>query len=174
MKTNKQIFIGIALILGAAFSRLLPHPMNFAPITAIALFGGMYFDKRFAPILPLSALIISDYFLGFYTGIVWVYSAFLLVTLIGMLASKYKSFGTIAGSTLAGSLLFFVVTNYGVWQSGILYPLTPNGLLTCYAAAIPFFRNAIAGDLFYVAVLFGVYELVIKYLPRMSAEKASV
>ncbi len=164
--------VGTVLILAAAFSRLIPHPMNFAPITAIALFGGMYFDRRIAPVLPLAALIISDYFLGMYSGIVWVYSAFLLVTLLGMAASHRKSVGTVAGSTLAGSVLFFLITNFGVWQSGALYPMTMNGLADCYLAAIPFFRNSLAGDLFYVTVLFGVYETALKMFPSAETSKA--
>jgi len=171
MKSNKSILIGIVLVLAAAFSRLIPHPMNFAPITAIALFGGMYFDKRFAPVLPFAALIISDYFLGFYDGIVWVYGSFLVVTMLGMFASNKKSIGVVAGSTFAGSFLFFLVTNFGVWQSGFMYPLTMSGLIDCYIAALPFFRNAIAGDVFYVTVLFGVYELSMKYLPHTAAQK---
>ncbi len=173
MMNNKQLLFGAVLILAAAFSRLIPHPMNFAPITAIALFGGIYFDRRVAPLLPLTALMISDYFLGFYSGIVWVYGAFLLVTLLGMSVARKKSLVTIAGSTVAGSLLFFVVTNFGVWQSGMLYPMTMSGFIECYAAAIPFFRNAIAGDLFYVTVLFGSYEAALKYLPGFAAQKAT-
>ncbi|MFA6468655.1 MAG: DUF6580 family putative transport protein [Bacteroidota bacterium] len=172
MNSKKKLFLGTVLILGAAFSRLIPHPMNFAPITAIALFGGMYFDKRFAPVLPLAALIISDYFLGFYEGIAWVYSGFLIVSFLGMFASSKKSFAVIAGSTFAGSILFFLVTNFGVWQSGFLYPLTMNGLVECYIAALPFFRNALAGDLFYAAVLFGSYELAVKYAPAIAGQKA--
>jgi hypothetical protein len=169
MNSNKKLLIGVVLILAAAFSRLIPHPMNFAPITAIALFGGMYFDRRFAPVLPLAALMISDYFLGFYQGIAWVYSAFLLVTFLGMFASGKRSVGVIAGSTVAGSVLFFVVTNFGVWQSGVLYPLTMSGLAECYIAALPFFRNALAGDLFYSAVLFGSYALIGKKLPALAS-----
>lgn len=172
MNKQTQILVGTVLILAAAFSRLIPHPMNFAPITAIALFGGMYFDRRIAPVLPLAALIISDYFLGMYSGIVWVYSAFLLVTLLGMAASRRKSVGTVAGSTLAGSVLFFLITNFGVWQSGALYPMTMNGLTDCYLAAIPFFRNSLAGDLFYVTMLFGLYELAMKLYPATEASKA--
>ncbi len=172
MNKQTQVLIGTILILAAAFSRLIPHPMNFAPITAIALFGGMYFDKRVAPVLPLAALIISDYFLGMYSGIIWVYSAFLLVTFLGMAASNKKSVGLIAGSTVAGSVLFFVVTNFGVWQSGSLYPMTMSGFTACYVAAIPFFRNALVGDLFYVTVLFSAYEFAVKMFPSPEAHNA--
>jgi hypothetical protein len=172
MSSNMKMAIGVILVLAAAFSRLIPHPMNFAPITAIALFGGMYFDKRFAPILPLAALMISDYFLGFYEGIVWVYSGFLLISVLGMFAARKRSFAVITGSTVAGSILFFVITNFGVWQSGVLYPLTMTGLTECYIAAVPFFRNALVGDLFYSGVLFGSVALIEKYLPTAAAHKA--
>jgi hypothetical protein len=172
MNKQNQIVIGTVLILAAAFSRLIPHPMNFAPITAIALFGGMYFDRRIAPVLPLAALIISDYFLGMYAGIIWVYSAFLLVTFLGMAVPRKRSVGLIAGSTLAGSVLFFVVTNFGVWASGSLYPMTMSGFVDCYIAAVPFFRNSLAGDLFYVTVLVGAYELAAKFLPTVGSHKA--
>ncbi|MCK9408491.1 MAG: hypothetical protein M0R68_05085 [Bacteroidetes bacterium] len=172
MKFNSKTVIGVGLILAAAFSRLIPHPMNFAPITAIALFGGMYFDKRIAPILPLAALMISDYFLGVYDGIVWVYIGFLLVSMLGMLASRNKSIGVIAGSTVSGSVLFFLITNFGVWQSGTFYPLTMSGLAECYVAALPFFRNSLVGDLFYSGVLFGSYALIVHYLPAAEQQQA--
>lgn len=172
MNSRMQIVLGMVLIIVAALSRLIPHPMNFAPVTAIALFGGFYFDKRFAPILPLAALFLSDLFLGFYSGIVWVYGSFLLIVFLGMFGQNKKSFGVVAGSTFAGSLLFFLITNFGVWQSGILYPLTMNGLAACYAAALPFFRNALIGDIVYVTVMFGVFELALKYVPAFRTSKA--
>lgn len=172
MNTTTKTIVGVVLVLAAAFSRLIPHPMNFAPITAIALFGGMYFDRRFAPVLPLAALILSDAVLGFYEGILWVYGSFLLVTVLGMFAAQKRSLGVIAGSTLAGSVLFFLVTNFGVWQSGLFYPMTMDGLAMCYTAALPFFRNSLAGDVVYVAVLFGAFALVERYSAAASASKA--
>jgi hypothetical protein len=172
MNTTTKTIIGVVLVLAAAFSRLIPHPMNFAPITAIALFGGMYFDRRFAPILPLAALILSDAVLGFYDGILWVYGSFLLVTAMGMFAAQKRTVGVIAGSTLAGSVLFFIVTNFGVWQSGLFYPMTMDGLAMCYTAALPFFRNSLAGDAVYVTALFGAYALIERYIPAVAAHKA--
>jgi hypothetical protein len=171
MNSRSQLFFAVILIVAAGISRLIPHPMNFAPITAIALFGGMYFDRRFAPILPLAALLISDYFLGMYEGIMWVYGSFLLVVAIGMMARSHKSVPVIAGSTLTGSLLFFIITNFGVWQSGVLYPLTWDGFVACYVAALPFFRNAVLGDIFYVTVLFGAFEFGLKYVPQLRTTK---
>lgn len=167
-----QLLVGTALIALAALSRLIPHPMNFAPITAIALFGGMYFDKRVAPVLPLLALLISDYFIGFYDGIGWVYGSFIISVGAGMWLKSRKSISMIGATTFASSVLFFIISNFGVWYSELLYPRTFAGLIECYTLALPFFRNTLAGDLFYVGVMFGVYEMVIKYLPKAEATKA--
>ncbi|HAP36644.1 MAG TPA: hypothetical protein DCQ28_12165 [Bacteroidetes bacterium] len=172
MNKRTSFIVAVIMIALAAFSRLIPHPVNFAPITAIALFGGVYFNGKFSPIVPLAALLISDYFLGFYDGIVWVYGSFLLVVVIGLAIRRYKSVPVIFGATIVSSLLFFLITNFGVWQAGVFYTKDFTGLVECYAAAIPFYRNAAIGDLFYGTVLFGVYELVMKYLPKVQSTKA--
>ncbi len=172
MNTRTSFILAVVLIALAALSRLIPHPMNFAPITAIALFGGVYFNGKFSPILPLAALLISDLFLGFYEGIIWVYGSFLLVVAVGLLIRKYKSISVVFGATIVGSLLFFVITNFGVWQSGMFYTKDFTGLVECYTAAIPFYRNSVMGDLFYVTVMFSVYELVLKYLPKVQSTNA--
>jgi hypothetical protein len=144
--------------------------MNFAPITAMALFSGVYLDRKFAFIIPIAALLISDAFIGFYDGLWWVYGAFALIGLTGIQLRKHlesKSAGAKALyvylTTLGSSVIFFIVTNFGVWLSGYLYEMNLNGLIKCYVMAIPFFRNTVAGDLFYVTVMFGVYELILRY-----------
>jgi hypothetical protein len=172
MNLRNQYVVGTAVIVLAALSRLIPHPVNFAPITAIALFGGMYFDKRIAPVLPLAALIISDYFLGFYDGVVWVYGSFLISVGVGLWLKPRKRVPMVVGATIASSILFFIISNFGVWISGMLYPRTFSGLVECYALALPFFRNTLAGDLFYVAVMFGVFEIALTYLPKTETTKA--
>jgi hypothetical protein len=172
MNKKTSYIFAVVLIALAAFSRLLPHPMNFAPITAIALFGGVYFNGKFSPILPLAALLISDLFLGFYAGIAWVYGSFLLVVAIGLLIQKYKTIPVVFGTTIVSSLLFFLITNFGVWQAGIFYTKNFTGLIECFVAAIPFYRNSVLGDLFYVTVMFGVYEMALKYLPKIQSTKA--
>ncbi len=164
--------LGLATL--AVVSRLIPHPMNFAPIAALALFGGAYFDRRFAFALPFAVLIVSDAFLGFYEGIEWVYGSFFLISLIGWSLRGRKSVAAIAGATLLGSVLFFVVTNFGVWLGGGLYTPDLAGLLNCYVAAIPFFRNSLAGDAFYAAALFGAAELASRRVPALSDAGGSV
>ncbi len=156
--------LAFVLILAASLSRMLPHPLNFTPLAAIALFGGVYFDKKFAIIVPLAALLISDYFIGFYGSMYWVYGSFVLIGITGMMLKNRKSLAMIFAGTLSSSVLFFVITNFGVWFSGTMYTKTFEGLATCYVAAIPFFRNTLAGDVFYVAVLFGVYELALRFV----------
>ncbi len=164
-------YIIIGLILVAALSRLLPHQPNFTPIGAIAIFAGVFLRGKYIFALPILALLISDYILGFYNGMIWVYSSFILVGLIGLwIRNKYK-FTRVSVGTISSSILFFVVTNFGVWLNGSIYPQNLQGLVSCYVAAIPFFRNSISGDIVYVTVLFGSYELIRrKYFVKLASD----
>ncbi len=149
------------MILAAAFSRLLPHPVNVAPFAAMALAGGVYLDKRFALTIPIAALLITDWFIGFYPILLFVYGSFIAIGFIGLWLKSHKKPLPVIGATLASSVFFFVVTNFGVWIIGPeLYPRTMSGLIECYVAAIPFFRNTVVGDLVYTGALFGIFELV--------------
>ena len=166
-----RYFITFAMILVAALSRLLPHPPNFAPITALAFFGAVYLDKKHSFLVPLAAMLISDYFIGFYAGIWWVYTSFIAMGFIGLWLRNHRGVIQTIGATLSGSILFFVVTNFGVWiSSQVTYPATVAGLIECYVAAIPFFRNILLGDAVYVGLMFGVYELVKKYIPSLKLQ----
>lgn len=153
-------------VLGAIVIRLLPHPWNFTPLGAMFLFSGASFGrKRESLLVPLAALLLSDFavihFLhgGKYGWISpWTWAAFLLIGLIGWTLRDRLGFARVAGASIAGSVTFFLITNFGVWVSWRLYPATWAGLGECYVAALPFFRNTLLGDLFYVALLFGSYE----------------
>lgn len=135
------------LILIAILTRLLPHPPNFAPITSIALFSGFHFaNKRLALFVPLIAMFISDLFIGVHSLMPVIYLSFLLISIL----SFYMKSLSISNVVLA-STLFFVMSNLGVWY--FYYPLTWVGLTSCFVLAIPFFVNALAGDLFYTSVL---------------------
>ncbi len=159
------------LIFLAALSRLLPHPPNFAPITAVALLGGVYLDKRFSFLVPIAAMLISDAFLGFHRGVPAVYASFLAITFIGFWIRSRRGVAATLAATLAGSVLFFIVTNFGAWLiSETTYPRSLAGLAQCYVAAIPFFRNTLIGDFLYVGVLFGAFELGVKTIPGLRAE----
>jgi hypothetical protein len=149
------------MILLAALSRLIPHLPNMSSVTAVALFGGAYFsDKRLAFLVPLTALFLSDLILGFYHHMEIVYGTFILIVCIGLWLQKHRSPLSIAGAALASSALFFLLTNLGVWAFDSLYPRTLNGLIACYVAAIPFFRNTLQGDLLYTFILFGGFALL--------------
>ncbi|MGH2575927.1 MAG: DUF6580 family putative transport protein [Ignavibacteria bacterium] len=166
-----NIITAILLILFAALSRLIPHPPNFAPIVAIALFSGVYLDKKYAFIVPIIAMLISDAIIGFHSGMIWVYGSFVIIAFLGLWLKSRKSaagskkFGYIFGTALVSSVIFFIITNFGVWTSGF-YGLDFKGLVECYAMAIPFFKNSVAGDVFYVALMFGIYEIVKYYAPK--------
>lgn len=164
--------IAITFILIGIMARLLPHPANVAPIAAMALFGGVYLDKRLAIVLPLLAMIASDFFLGFHATMPHVYGSFVAASLLGIWLKNRKSPMTILGATLASAILFYLVTNFGVWQMTSLYPKTLSGLWQSYIMALPFFRNTILGDLFYGGVFFGGYELVTMFTLRHTAAKA--
>jgi hypothetical protein len=170
----------VSAVLLAAVSRLIPHPPNFAPITAMALFGAAHLtEKRLAILTPLLALFVSDLCIeakhrigltaswGIYSGMWVTYSALLIITLIGFLLRQRQNALAIAGATLAGSIFFFIWTNFGVWAFSSLYPHTLDGLMACYTVAIPFFRNTLLGDAVYTTALFGGFALAEKLLPAL-------
>ena len=162
MNINKIVLS--LIVLSAVFSRLIPHPPNFAPITAVALFGGSYFnDKRLAFAVPLTAMFLSDLIIGLHALMLVVYVCFGFIVLIGFQIRNRRSVLRIGVAVLSGSVIFFIVTNFGVWLVGSFYPKTITGLFECYAAAIPFFHNSIIGDLVYSTLLFGGFELAQRY-----------
>ncbi len=173
----KKLLHPFLVIFLAVVLRLLPHPPNVAPIASLALFGGCYLNKRYALFVPLVAMLISDYFLGFHNTMLFVYGSFLLTGLFGIWVRKRKTVKNVIGVSLFSSLLFYLITNLGVWVVGGLYPKTLPGFLQSYYFAIPFFRNTIIGDLFYTGLFFGGYELILRVfdlhqsLSRKSAEK---
>ena len=163
----------LAAVAAAAALRLVPHPPNFSPIDAMALFSGAYLGRRgLAFAAPLAALFLSDLVLGFYAGMDFVYASVALVVLIGWALSDRRTPVRVGLAALAGAIAFFVVTNFGMWLFSGFYPLTPAGLEACYVAAIPFFQNTVAGDLFYASILFGGFALAEYLMPRLRAGEA--
>jgi hypothetical protein len=160
---NKLATPATFVLIGAA-ARVIPHPANFAPIGAMALFGGAYMNKKQALILPILAMILSDFIIGFDSipMRLTVYGSFFLIVLLGMFLKKRVSIKNTILFSLTASILFFTTTNFAVWAAGGLYPHTVTGLTESYFLAIPFFRNTIFGDLFYTGVFFGGYEFVKK------------
>ncbi len=182
-KINLRFGILVLLIVAAALSRLLPHPFNFTPIGAMALFGAAYFSNRvWAVALPFAAMWLSDLWLnnvtynyteGFqWMGSAWVYGSFFLISGLGFLLLRHVKVGTVLGTSLLASVLFFLITNFAVWYGSTTYPQNIGGLLLCYEAGIPFFGNTLAGDLFYCAVLFGGFEWAQRRVPALSRAMA--
>ena len=175
---EEDAVIVFVLIVLAAASRLLPHPPNFAPVAAIGLFAGATAGRRAAWLVPFAALLLSDLVIGFYHPVSMLlnYLAFATCLLLGagMLSprgARGRSLGRVAGAVLASSVAFFVVSNFGMWASGY-YPRTWAGLVQCYTAALPFFRNTLASDALYSAALFGGHALLARYLGRREVETA--
>lgn len=164
-----RYFVAFSLILMAALSRLLPHPPNVVPITALALFSGVYLQKKYAVAVPLAAMLVSDYFLGFSWGTPWVYGSFIVIGLGGLWLRNHRGVAQTIGASLLGSVLFYIITNFGVWVSSGMYPPSASGLAECYVAAIPFFRNTVLGDLVYVGAMFSLFSLAERMIPSMAA-----
>ena len=173
MKKINLTYIGvIALILFASFTRIIPHMPNFTPIGAMALFGGAYLsNKYYAFIIPilslwLSDLIINNFILNyydqftwFYPGFIWQYASFGIIILLGYFLLKKITLKKVLMTSIGSSLVFFVITNFGVWATGSMYPLSIVGLISCFVLAIPFYKGTLLGFLFYSSFLFGVFEM---------------
>jgi len=171
--TNVQtrLIVILSAIVAAAAMRLIPHPSNFAPLGAMALFSGAYLGRRaLAFAVPLGALLLSDLFLGFYPGMLVQYLAVTLVVLLGWAALSRVTALRVGGAALGASILFFALTNFGVWLLSGMYPMTASGLAACYVAAIPFFQNTVAGDLFFSGLLFGGFALMERAVPALRTE----
>lgn len=171
LSNKAKILIALALVALAVASRFLPHPPNFAPIAAIGLFAGVFLPRKMAILLPLAAMIFSDVFLGFHGLIFWTWGAFLLIGAFSTFVLK-KNYNTttVLASSIGASVFFYLVTNFGVWAEGLLYPPTLAGLASSYVNALPFFRNTLMGDLFYTAVIFGAYELAVLFARELKSK----
>lgn len=160
-----KTILAISLIAVAAALRIAPHPWNFTPIGAMAIFSGAMLRSRWMKFaLPLLALFAGDVFVGFHKLMPAVYASFLVSVAIGMWLEKRRSVARIGAVTLAGATQFFLVTNFAVWLAFDTYPKTIAGLATCYAVGLPLFANTLAGDVLYIALLFGGYALAERLL----------
>jgi len=151
--------LAISLIIIGILLRFIPHTANFTPVAAIALFAGVYLNRKQALIVPLLLMVISDIFLGMHNVVVFTWGSFILVTLVGSWAKRHKTFKGVVSASLISSFLFYVITNFGVWAMG-WYPQNAKGLLDCYILALPFLRQFTVSTLVYTAVFFGAYELI--------------
>jgi hypothetical protein len=161
-----RTLLALALILLSAGLRIAPHPWNFTPVGAMALFSGALLkDRRLAFLFPLVALFAGDIFIGFHKLLPIVYASFLINVAIGLWLRDRRTVARISLATLFGAIQFFLVTNFAVWWLLNSYPKTASGLAACYLAGIPFFWNTLAGDAFYAFLLFGSFALAERFLP---------
>ncbi|MDX2196796.1 MAG: DUF6580 family putative transport protein [Cytophagales bacterium] len=168
LKKNINILLPALLILLATLSRLLPHPFNFTPIGAVALFGSAVFPSRYMGIfISLASMLITDSIIGFHSSMWAVYLSFFMIGGIGLLLRNRMGAIAIFGASLASSVLFFVVTNFAVWLGSGMYSMDMKGLTECFVMAIPFFGNTFGGDIFYCIVLFGSYALSKRVWPSV-------
>ncbi|MCX6740020.1 MAG: hypothetical protein NTZ49_02205 [Candidatus Parcubacteria bacterium] len=175
-KINITILLAIAFIALAAASRLVKHPFNFTPIVAMAIFGGYYLKKAWGIIIPLLAMLVSDYFIGFYDWQVMasVYVGIILAFVIGRYFIQKKSMVKIALAALISSVGFFIITNFAVWAFFNWYGHNWAGLVSCFTLALPFFRNSLFGDLIYTGVFFYAYDLVLFIYGNLARKKQDI
>lgn len=183
---TSRVLLLIVLVFAAAFFRLVPHLHNAAPIAAITLFAAAYLpSRRWSVLLPLAAMFLSDVVLyatkdvayreQAVSNMLFVYSTFAVIALLGQWLRQRVTIGRVIGTTLAGSAVFFLITNFGAWLSlsqtlstgePAIYSRTLGGLIDCYIAGVPFFRGTFFGDLFYTAALFGGLALLERTAPQ--------
>lgn len=175
-KLNPKVSVIFFAIFALAMTRILPHPPNFTAVGAAAIFGGAVFSKSWKAILvPLVALFLSNviinntvysaYYEGFSLlslGSLWIYAAIILMSVLAHVAIKSFNITSIAGVTVGGTVLFFLLTNFGAWLGSPLYPQTLDGLVAAYVAGLPFVLNSLIANVVFVSVLFGAYYWVAK------------
>lgn len=181
LSTSVAVLSGMILL--AALTRLLPHPPNFSPVEAVALFGGAYFASRaWALAVPLLAMFLSDLALGLANGGIYfeyfasahfaaIYLCIALSTVLGFGLRNRVTGARVLGYSLAGSVLFFLASNLAVWATAVPgHGACSTGLLPCYVAGVPFFQWTVLGTLFYSALLFGGFALLRRQLPRLAPQ----
>ena len=151
---NIKFLLIASIIFLVSFTRILPHPPNFTPVLALAIFGGAYLPNKITALLiPIIIMFLSDLIIGFHSHLYAVYASIILLSFLGNII-KIKNIKNFAITGISGSLLFFIITNFSVWLSGGLYPLTFDGLIQCYVMAIPFFHNTLISTLLFLTILF--------------------
>ena len=150
LTNNKKYFFPLGLVLILSFSRLIPHPPNFTPVIAVAVMSSYFFSNKYMGLAAMFvSMILADSVIGFYSGMFYVYFSLVLIILIFSNLAKYINFKNLFLYSLSGSVIFFIITNAGVWFSGLLYEKSFQGLLECYYMAIPFFKNTVLSTLIF-------------------------
>lgn len=184
-KVNMRTGVLAAMILLAAFSRMVPHMANFSPLGAIGLFGAAHFSKKWqAFLIPIAATWVSDLFINnviyakyypsftwFYDGFYWQYGSYLLITIVGIFIFKKVNASRVVLGAFASTAIFFIITNFGCFPHNPAYPQNAGGLAACYAAGIPFLKGTLLGNLFYSGLLFGSFAVMQKRISVLQFSK---
>ena len=158
-----RTFTVFTLIIIAVFSRLIPHPWNLTAIGSVALFAGAFLKPRsLAFVVPLCAFLITDLILGVHNTMLFTYAAVAICSFLGIRYLQKPRVVTVLGMSLASSLIFYAISNFGVWVMGDLYPLNTLGFVNCFVMALPFLQGQVLGDLLHSALLFGSYAVIAK------------
>jgi len=180
----------VAMIFGAACFRFVDIAPNFSPVVGMSLIGAAYFSRKYLAVLvPFLALWASNlvldnvFYAQYYDGFQWfsqpyVFLGFVAIAFLGMGILKKVSIGRVIGASISASVLFFLVSNFGSWLGDPIYTKDLSGLITCYAAGVPFlsnpvgaehyfFLNSMIGDLFFSGFLFGAFELAKANFPKL-------
>ena len=168
-----RFWLAFSFVIAGVVMRIAPHPWNFAPVGAIALFGGAHFERRaLGIVMPLLTMFAGDSLLqllggnGYHSLMPVVYATYALIAVIGILIRDRRgSVAAVGAAALMSATLFFLTTNFAVWAMETGYPKTAAGLIACYVAAIPFFGNTLASDLLFTAIFFGLYALSERKVP---------
>ncbi len=148
------------LLIFGMFSRFIVHVPNFTPVISIALLSGAYLNKRYAIVVPVALMILSDLVIGLHETILFTWGSMALIAFMGFCLRGKKNFVNIAGINLWSAILFFLATNFGTWLMSDLYPKNTQGLIDCFILAVPFFRTTLWSTLMYSALFFGAYEII--------------
>lgn len=151
--------LAVMLLVVGIISRIIVHQPNFTPVLALALFGGVYLPRKYAVIVPIALMMLSDLILGLHDVIIFTWGSVALISLLGVAMKSRKNIFSGVFASVTAAIAFFVITNLGVWLTG-WYPMTFKGLADCYFMAIPFFRSTLLSTLIYSAILFGIYEVI--------------
>lgn len=180
MKTlskSQKYFLGLVWIIVGSLGRLIPHPANFTPTTALGLFAGSKLPRWFGLISLIILLLLSDLGIAYLQHIpvfgpwTWFsYTGFIAIYFLGRNLEIHSRFNQIFSITLISSIGYWLWTNLGVWLTTTMYPQSITGLLNCYIAAIPFLRNALLGDLLWVGIIFGSFS----WLPKLKQSLGSI
>jgi len=176
----------LLLILACAFSRVIPHTYNFSPLGAMALFGAAYFSKKWQGLLiPLIATWVSDLlinnviyaryypeFTWFYSGFYWQYGSYVLISITAFFLLRKVTPQRVLAGALSATGIFFLLSNFGCWLGNPMYGQNISGLLSCYAAGLPFLKGTLLGDLVYSGVLFGSFALIQSQIPVLRLKQA--